>query len=667
MQRRKKKAKEPKDDGRVVNAFTWGTGDGGQLGYGLDIPIAQNVPRPAFPIGALAGRHVVRAAAGGRHSLFLLECGEVLACGVWDDGQLGCMDRPVVLVPGSTEEMVSVPKSLVPRGSETFPVPVQVPPKLIVKELAAGFASSFLVTDFGEVWSWGSGKFGCLGLGDDESRWFPSRIPLFAENQPATAETVSAGKWHVLCLTQKTHEVYAWGRNNWGQLGTGEAGECERSPVAIRWTKRETPLKISAGADHSVAMVDLLRPNQRRDIVAYAWGNPDHGRLGSERQQTHASPMEVEDLTHALRKLKRTIAGVSAGGTHTLAVLGSGEVAAWGGGMYGQLGDGHMWDRPESVMATGLQGVRSVSAGARHSTALAVDMAGTQVWGWGFNRWGELGGGDESVRLQPYRVGGLDGCTVQHVVAGERHTIALTNGKALRVKDLGDYRGFINAYKKGGLMVYDALKKTMEKQKLNPDWLDTPLEFFPGQPGMTSAECRLGTAEPHMDWCMDTAPPGKDVFDSLRGGHEIVYVCRPCKRDRVCLACARKCHSKHCIEPAFRLRDGSKPCDCSTTPGMCACKWSPMREHFRAMTASGVTPGNPALGDDGLLHPSELRELLQIVRGGAAFVTSDDVDEGLALLTQGGEKERIGYLPFERWYEEHFSKIDAELDEGGGT
>lgn len=71
-----------------------------------------------------------------------------------------------------------------------------------------------------QVWSWGSGKFGCLGLGDDESRWFPSRIPLFAESQPATVETVSAGKWHVLCLTHKTHEVYAWGLNNWGQASS---------------------------------------------------------------------------------------------------------------------------------------------------------------------------------------------------------------------------------------------------------------------------------------------------------------------------------------------------------------------------------------------------------------------------------------------------------------
>ena len=88
-----------------------------------------------------------------------------------------------------------------------------------------------------------------------------------------------------------------------------------------------------------------------------------------------------------------------------------------------------------------------------------------------------------------------------------------------------------------------------------------------------------------------------------------------------------------------------------------------MREQFRNLAAAGASPGNPALGEDGSLHPSELRELLQIVRGGAAFVTSDDVDDGLAQLTQGGERERIDYLPFERWYEEHFSKIDAELDE----
>lgn len=67
-----------------------------------------------------------------------------------------------------------------------------------------------------QVWSWGSGKHGCLGLGDLESRWYPDRIPFFAESQPARVETISAGSWHVMCLSHK-QEVYTWGRNNWGQ------------------------------------------------------------------------------------------------------------------------------------------------------------------------------------------------------------------------------------------------------------------------------------------------------------------------------------------------------------------------------------------------------------------------------------------------------------------
>lgn len=151
--RRGKKKNLAGHDGNVVNVYTWGTGEGGQLGYGMDAhPISNNVPRPAFPVGPAAETNVVRAAAGGRHSLFLLQSGGVLACGAWDDGQLGCMDRPAVVQPGTAQEIKPpLPKSLVPRGQMGCPTPVKLPAKVVVKELAAGLASSFLLTDFGEV------------------------------------------------------------------------------------------------------------------------------------------------------------------------------------------------------------------------------------------------------------------------------------------------------------------------------------------------------------------------------------------------------------------------------------------------------------------------------------------------------------------------------------
>lgn len=153
VQKKKKKKELSGHDGNVVNVFTWGSGEGGQLGYELNTcPISAKVPRPAFPVGSSEEANVIRAAAGGRHSLFLLHSGDVLSCGVWDDGQLGCMDCPIVLQPGTSQEITPpVPKSLVPRGAMAYPVPVKVPAKIVVKELVAGFASSFLLTDFGEV------------------------------------------------------------------------------------------------------------------------------------------------------------------------------------------------------------------------------------------------------------------------------------------------------------------------------------------------------------------------------------------------------------------------------------------------------------------------------------------------------------------------------------
>lgn len=153
MKPKSAKKKPSGHDGNVVNVFTWGTSEAGQLGYGVNVcPISADVPRPAFSVGASEETRVVRAAAGGRHSLLLLQSGSVLACGAWDHGQLGCIDGPKVLLPGTGQEMPPpLPKSLVPTGCAACPMPIKVPAKLVVKDLAAGFASSFLVTDFGEV------------------------------------------------------------------------------------------------------------------------------------------------------------------------------------------------------------------------------------------------------------------------------------------------------------------------------------------------------------------------------------------------------------------------------------------------------------------------------------------------------------------------------------
>jgi alpha-tubulin suppressor-like RCC1 family protein len=134
---------------------------------------------------------------------------------------------------------------------------------------------------------------------------------------------------------------------------------------------------------------------------AVAWGENWHGQLGdSFRGQREERPVPVEGLSG--------ISSVVAASSFNLALLGDGTVAAWGGDVYGQLGDnGHKanWELGKShVWVSGLTGVKTLAAANEHALALMSD--GT-VRAWGNNQTGQLGngkGGSESVTGQNQRV-----------------------------------------------------------------------------------------------------------------------------------------------------------------------------------------------------------------------------------------------------------------------
>lgn len=46
------------------------------------------------------------------------------------------------------------------------------------------------------------------------------------------------------------------------------------------------------------------------------------------------------------------------------------QILSWGGGDYGQLGDGYAWDNPKPQVVQNVKNVISMSAGLRHSIAV---------------------------------------------------------------------------------------------------------------------------------------------------------------------------------------------------------------------------------------------------------------------------------------------------------
>jgi RHS repeat-associated protein len=221
-----------------------------------------------------------------------------------------------------------------------------------------------------------------------------------------------------------------WGKNYFGNLGYGdlEGPEvCETLPFVEGGGKvscAATPVEVSGLS----GVVDASRSGHGlaalADGTVMAWGVDSFGQLGDGETGYGASrstPVEVSGLTG--------VTAVSAGGTHSLALLSNGTVKAWGNNEFGQLGDGIAGLGTSSnvpVSVKNLTGVTAISAGGAYSLAL---LSNGTVMAWGDNNEGELGveGGSADV---PVLVSGLSG--VVAISAGGGHALAaLSNGSVV--------------------------------------------------------------------------------------------------------------------------------------------------------------------------------------------------------------------------------------------
>lgn len=151
-------------------------------------------------------------------------------------------------------------------------------------------------------------------------------------------------------------------------------------------------------------------------------------RPSGRRYGTHA-PQELAGECVDDACPTNPVVEVRAGAAHACVVRQRGDIACWGAGTDGQLGDGAFRSRPAPgpvAAVAGLARASSLALGARHTCALG-DGA---VWCWGANESGQLGLGDTVPRAVPERVPGLTNVTA--VVAGGAFTCALATDGAVR-------------------------------------------------------------------------------------------------------------------------------------------------------------------------------------------------------------------------------------------
>jgi alpha-tubulin suppressor-like RCC1 family protein len=231
---------------------------------------------------------------------------------------------------------------------------------------------------------------------------------------PMEKPVIAAGEGHTVTL-KSDGTVWAWGLNNYGQLGESFS------------ISRVIPMQISGFSDGTgVASGWYHTAALKSDGTVWTWGNNDNGQLGDGTTDDNSNPVKVPGLSG--------IVSIAAGYAHTIALKSDGTVWTWGYNCYGQLGDGTTDDSYTPVQVKGpegvgmLTGVIAVSSGYCYTVALKAD--GT-VWTWGYNYDGQLGDGTTDDRYTPVQVKGPEGVgmlvDITAIAVGYAHTIALKN------------------------------------------------------------------------------------------------------------------------------------------------------------------------------------------------------------------------------------------------
>jgi len=294
-------------------------------------------------------------------------------------------------------------------GVSTVPVQVKNTPGtgylVNMVTVSGGRDHSLFLTNDGSAWASGSNGQGQLG---NTSAADPQRTPIQVSGI-SSVSAVSAGHYHSLAVTGGA--VYAWGRNATGQLGIGNTTP-QSTPVPVVGGLSGV-IAVAAGEDHSLAL--------KSDGSVWAWGSNAYGQIGSTlATNPQTTPIQVMGVG-GIDTLSGVVA-IAVGYRHSIALLNTGTVVAWGENIGGQLGDNSYTQRNVPVAVVGLSNVLSIAGGWGHSLASRAD--GT-AWAWGNNGTGQLGNGDiyGSSQPRPVLVSNLN--RVLRVAAGAFHSLAV--------------------------------------------------------------------------------------------------------------------------------------------------------------------------------------------------------------------------------------------------
>lgn len=327
--------------------------------------------------------------------------------------------------------------------------------------------SIIALQDDGSLWSWGLNSLGVLGLGSSSfsSIFPPTRIGVSTD----WSLNYAVGTSHVLAI-KNDGSLWAWGKNIHGECGNGTSG-IQNFIFTPQQIGSATWIAVASGSDHSLGV--------KTNGTLWAWGYNDFGQLGNGNEDDPAQLVPLQIGTDANWAKVFTFGSTSFaiktdgtlwswGNDAINTILGYngtqlerrlphqvGNAAGWVSiapylsTVMAVKNDGTLWvwgkNTEESFIAYYGNGEVDANNYANNPTQIGIDSdwqsvttgqyefkalkSNGTIWGWGRNYNGALGDGTNIARYVPVQVGAdsnwthLSACSTNAVAVNTDHSL----------------------------------------------------------------------------------------------------------------------------------------------------------------------------------------------------------------------------------------------------
>ncbi len=317
--------------------------------------------------------------------------------------------------------------NITPEQYSNTPIKVEGLPEGNIINLELNEASSGVSIDIDndgiadEIWVWGSNWA-------DESSVGIGEVPIKLNLTPGNILDFEMSKYLnggvILDVNKDGYgdEVWMWGNNLNGQIGTGETSySVELDQTQATWV-RGYPIDLELGYKNSAVIIDTNNNNNGDEV--WMWGDNEFGQLGKETEENYSSvPVKVKGLPEgnniSYKYLNLGLIGETG-------IVINNELWMWGNNDYGQLGKETI-GIDETIPSIVSNLPKGTITNFELGNGFASVIIDNELWTWGNNQIGQLGNGDHNNNYTPQKVNNLPNDKIKMISNGENVTGVVIN------------------------------------------------------------------------------------------------------------------------------------------------------------------------------------------------------------------------------------------------